>query len=918
MFDVLRRCGAVLLALVAFGAAAATAEDGGIAVTPAPAWLLPPQVLPQGSEPHNRNGPLVYLARDTQLLLKGTATERYEYYAYRINQPAALNSAGTGTIAVSGAVPRAAIHVLRHRRGDEVVDLAPTAEFRVLNQESNFSQGILIGNRTAVAQVPDLRVGDILEYGYTLTGHNPVFGDRSAVSVLWNSVLPIAARRLRVIEPPGGVDLRVTTPRGAEALDVRRSQTAEGREILVQARDLPIARLEPGMPAAFDPYIAVALTPYASWAEVGRWAEGLFRADAAPSAAYAELLARLKKMPKRAAVAEAVRFVQDDIRYFSVSIGENSHRPYPPAEVVARRYGDCKDKSLLLSTLLRDLGLEARPALTSISRRAGVARFPPMPNIFDHTIAWFRFEGREYWIDPTRASAGAAFDKQGVAFAGSKALLVGGGDAVLSDIPESGANGMEVVETAEMPALDGPVAFAIETRMTGAAADAERKAEAQRGRDASERALLEVMARRYTDVKAAKPPRVRDEDGVLTISESYELRQFLRAEGHDKKLAPLGAQQLMLLLGGNGQRERIYPFAIPAGRGTFRYQAVVNLPPTVAGREDPVSNAVSDEHFRLTATRSFRGSTMRFSAELVIMKSEVAPGDFGAYLDKVKQAREALLDFVLLSPENLMTGSTAQPGRVAERMKRDNRALADELTRAIDSGRLADNDAADAYYKRGVAHMMLPDDRRAMDDFNAALRLRPFFGAALSDRGLVHLRNARLVAAEEDLSRAITLGAEPSMAYVRRGQVRFLGGRYAEALADFQQAQRGNAHGVNRDFIDIWQALAMRAQGQDTKAAFAQRFVGDDRRRWPMPILSLLMGDATAADVLRAAESRSADERDANLCEANFYIGQLQLLGGNRRAAAESFRASLGTGVTWFQEYDLAQVVAARLKAEGP
>ena len=41
-----------------------------------------------------------------------------------------------------------------------------------------------------------------------------------------------------------------------------------------------------------------------------------------------------------------------EIRYYSVSLGESSHRPHTPAEVLRNRYGDCKDKSLLLVTIL--------------------------------------------------------------------------------------------------------------------------------------------------------------------------------------------------------------------------------------------------------------------------------------------------------------------------------------------------------------------------------------------------------------------------------------------------------------------------------------------------------------------------------------------------------------------------------------
>ncbi|MDO8933010.1 MAG: DUF3857 domain-containing protein [Rhodocyclaceae bacterium] len=911
--------GIVLLSAAGVGMASGNGT-ADIETMPTPEWATPQAPLPEAREVRYRNGPLAYLVHDTQIFVKGTATERYEYHAYRINLPAALTTVGTISIPYAAAFQRAAIHMLRIRREGKVIELLDKTAFRVVSHESAFPQGMLVGNITAIAQVPDLRVGDTLEYSYTISGNNPVFGDRAAFIVVWNSIAPQAMRRVRIVEPTAGLQARVVSPLGAEAMDLRRIDTTLGRETIVEGRDLPIAHLEPSMPTGLDPFIMLAFTPFSSWQEVGKWGNALFHAEATPSAAYIELLAHLKIMPsKHAAVAEAVRFVQDDIRYFSTSIGENSHRPFPPSEVLARRYGDCKDKSLLLSSLLRSLGVDARPALVSTRRMDRIVRFPPIPNVFDHVVTNFRFEGKDYWIDATRNSKGLAFDKAGIALAGARALPIDSSEAALVEIPDGGASRVEIVETAEVRSPDAAVAFRIDSRLTGAIAELMRDVETQRGKEASARAYREAFARRYTGTKETAPPQVRDEpgSGALLLSESYEIGQFFRTEGLDKKLALLGAQQLIARLDVKTQRERIYPFAIPGGRGSFRYEATVIFPNTIVGHEDPISNVVAGEYFRLAATRSFRGNVMRFSADLTITKSEVAPEDFVAYLDKVKHAREALLDFVLLSAENLTAESAAQPKRVAERIKEQNWAIAEGITKAIDSGRLGDGDTAEAYAKRAIARIVLRDSKGAMADLNTTLRLRPFSGQALSDRALIHMRAGRLSAAEEDLTKAIMLGAEASSAYLRRGHVRFLTERYTEALSDFQQADKSSALGINRDFIAIWQALAMRALGRDPKPALGAGLSADSKQRWPVSILALMMNEASIADVLRTADSRSTDEREANLCEANFFIGQYLLLMGDRRQAIENLRAALATGVDWFMEYDLAHVTLDRI-GEGP
>ena len=53
-------------------------------------------------------------------------------------------------------------------------------------------------------------------------------------------------------------------------------------------------------------------------------------------------------------------WVQQNIRYIAFEAGILGHRPDTPAEVLRRRYGGCKGMSLLLRTLLKAQGFDAR------------------------------------------------------------------------------------------------------------------------------------------------------------------------------------------------------------------------------------------------------------------------------------------------------------------------------------------------------------------------------------------------------------------------------------------------------------------------------------------------------------------------------------------------------------------------------
>src|SRR6185312_13347534 len=68
---------------------------------------------------------------------------------------------------------------------------------------------------------------------------------------------------------------------------------------------------------------------------------------------------------------------------------------------VKRRYGDCKDKALLLVTMLRALGIAARPALVSTTYGGHVGDYAPTASLFDHAIVQVMLNGGPAWIDPT-------------------------------------------------------------------------------------------------------------------------------------------------------------------------------------------------------------------------------------------------------------------------------------------------------------------------------------------------------------------------------------------------------------------------------------------------------------------------------------------------------------------------------------
>jgi hypothetical protein len=130
-----------------------------------------------------------------------------------------------------------------------------------------------------------------------------------------------------------------------------------------------------------------SLNSNADWNAMGKWYFNLVgaRVDASPEikaqveALTASQNAALQKM-------QAIGyFVQHDIRYVAIELGIGGLQPHPAPEVFSHHYGDCKDKAILVRSMLHEIGVESYSVVIN-ARRGSVTRNMPAHNGFNHAI----------------------------------------------------------------------------------------------------------------------------------------------------------------------------------------------------------------------------------------------------------------------------------------------------------------------------------------------------------------------------------------------------------------------------------------------------------------------------------------------------------------------------------------------------
>jgi len=144
-----------------------------------------------------------------------------------------------------------------------------------------------------------------------------------------------------------------------------------------------------GMPSIYDVLPVLVLTTPASWAEISNSMQTLTEPALSKSEKIKDLAENLikdtTKPEEKMSLLKA--FVSREIRYVGIEHGHNGVVPRPTLTTLERRFGDCKDKTMLFVDLARQAGLDAYPVLTSTKRQSLAKLLLPSSNYFNHMIA---------------------------------------------------------------------------------------------------------------------------------------------------------------------------------------------------------------------------------------------------------------------------------------------------------------------------------------------------------------------------------------------------------------------------------------------------------------------------------------------------------------------------------------------------
>jgi hypothetical protein len=353
----------------------------------APGWMHAVVSAPVPAHDEKTDAVLLYSETNVSVV----STDRVKTVERRVYKILRHDGRGYGDVAVPYSAPWQKINGLRgwcipaQGKDYEIKD-KDAIERAYLEVEG----GDLISDlKVRFLRIPASDPGNIVGYEYEVEENPIVLQDE------WFFQRESPAREIRYsLSLPPGWEFKSSFLNYPE---VKPTQTGSN-QWLWTVNDVKGVRSEKEMPpmrgllgqmiVSFFPPGGLASKGFANWQQMGTWYQQVTngRRDASPeikekvaslTTASPGVLAKMKVL---------ANFVQDSIRYVAIELGIGGMQPHAAADVFGHRYGDCKDKATLMSSMLHEIGVQSYYVVINDQRGSVSSNTPASAGDFNHVI----------------------------------------------------------------------------------------------------------------------------------------------------------------------------------------------------------------------------------------------------------------------------------------------------------------------------------------------------------------------------------------------------------------------------------------------------------------------------------------------------------------------------------------------------
>jgi hypothetical protein len=564
-----------VLGLIAALAVAFASSPAALAATLTPSFAPPPawvDIAPVPEAPPVQGAAAVQtLLDDNQSRLSPDGDAYYNRRIRKILKPEGLPGMTSFGQTWSPDTESVTFHWMRIIRNGQTIDLLGDGKkMLVLRRETDLERAMLDGRMSATQQLEGLQVGDILDYSFTTTHKDPITQGRS-YDAEGLTFAGVASRYRAIVSWPDSTPARwnATAGYGPPTVSQRDGRTWLTYDATnVQAPKAPV-----GAPLRFRRLGTLETSSFQNWKEISvlmapHYAKAMELSKDSPIKAEAKAIAAGAKDPKARAFA-ALRLVEEKTRYFFIGLGDGGYVPAKADETWQRRFGDCKGKTVLLLALLKELGIQAEPALVNLGGGDGLNERLPSLGAFNHVIVRATIGGKVYWLDGTRTGDRSGLDAlRPPSHHWALPVRTAGADLEAIQVaPLTQPTATSLTRFDASQGLDAPAPMTLVTRVTGDAANALRQNMARVPRADFERGFRQQLSGSMSWVTVDTIDWTDDVE-----HDAFEFRITGKADLDWRNNADLGVREYRVVASANRvagfpRREpgpnRDAPFAVP-------------------------------------------------------------------------------------------------------------------------------------------------------------------------------------------------------------------------------------------------------------------------------------------------------------------------------------------------------------------
>jgi len=279
----------------------------------------------------------------------------------------------------------------------EVISAAPT-QVQESDVPARMGDPVYSDRKIKRVSLTGLAAGTILDYSVTTEELKPFLPGDFFNSWLVNPEMTILRSRY-IADVPANLDVRI---RERNLTFPRQVRTVGNRRVYTWATaNIPRVKGERFAADSDGVRTTIEVGSPITWKRIAEWYGQNARDRYSTSPIVDAKLAEVAKSARTRedSIRAIHRWIAQDIRYVSISLGMGGYQPREPDSVVRTGYGDCKDKATLFVAALGKMGVTAYPVL--LNSRGGVRRELPTIEQLNHVIAAIKRGSSYQFVDLT-------------------------------------------------------------------------------------------------------------------------------------------------------------------------------------------------------------------------------------------------------------------------------------------------------------------------------------------------------------------------------------------------------------------------------------------------------------------------------------------------------------------------------------